>query len=146
MPDELDHVRRPALPWRDDALTECGLPAAKFVTLTVDEFVAKVGRQGRQRASMSTCMTCWSTAERWYHRGQHGSAEVKFLDTIGREIERCRWGRAAGEDRVRLAAEFRAIGLLIEAHREEFDAAVAGIAGTPKLSDVRAKKQWEGRQ
>jgi hypothetical protein len=31
--------------------------------ITREEMIAKVQRQGKQRAALSSCMTCWGTAE-----------------------------------------------------------------------------------
>ncbi|MEN6546607.1 MAG: hypothetical protein ABFE07_11230, partial [Armatimonadia bacterium] len=62
----ITHVMRAPLPWRPARLTECGLPSVEHPTISVEEFIAKVKRDGKQRASYSTCMTCWNTAKRYF--------------------------------------------------------------------------------
>lgn len=82
---EHEHVQRVLLPWRsrEDALTECGLPADPRTTLSVEEMRAKIARQGQQRAALSSCMTCWSTVNRHY---KERSGDI--LSTIHREVGR----------------------------------------------------------
>lgn len=139
MTEVLEHVRRTPLPWRDDGLTECGLDAASYPSLTVEAFVAKVKREGQMRASKSTCMTCWSRGSSHHFRGRHQQDEG-MLGAIEREIRRVIWGGRQEEDRARLLREFTAILMLIEAHREEFDAAVTGLSETTSLAAERARR------
>jgi hypothetical protein len=144
MPDEpLAHVLRAALPWRNGpVLTECGkLPGGPAPVLTLHEFVAKVKRDGKQRTSLQTCMTCWSTAARY----QAVSWEASPVDVIAREVN---WSRASawpigtgGVSDKPTARLFRdellALAELVSRHREEFDGLVQGIADTPSLADRR---------
>jgi hypothetical protein len=126
MKEPVDHILRPRLPWRGDeaAITECGFDASKVKTLTRGEFFARQKELGRQRTAMLTCMTCSDTAGRW------GTWEDDPRRAVEREVT---WeyggGYRAREDRGdRLKSELLAIAELIEAHRDEFDAAVSAIA------------------
>jgi len=143
LPDlPLDHVLRAALPWRDGpVLTECGkLPAGGMPVITVTAFIAKVKREGKQRSSMTTCMTCWSTAARHH---------VISWDTdpVGVMMREVGWARTFTPGVVRddptarlFLAELRAIADLIARHREEFDGLVDGITSAPSLDDRRRSK------
>jgi len=130
----LDHVQREPLPWRraEDVLTECGLPAASYTTLTLAQMQEKIHAQGKQRASLSSCMTCWTTMDRGYaYREEH-----PVFDAVGREVNRVRF-----HDPERLSREFRALALLAEAHREEFDAILRDMG---EATDIRAARQKKG--
>lgn len=126
MSETLDHMRRPGLPWRspDEDLTECGRPVTDVASVvTSEEMQAKVGRLGKTRSAMTSCMTCWSTAERNAYRTRTAAAPAGW-DTNPSEVLR-RWipygyGGSSAEAVV-LDAELRAIARLIESHREEFD-------------------------
>lgn len=154
----LDHIARSPLPWRQQPeLTECGIPilelAGKIVTVvTVD---ARIKQLGRTRAAFTTCMTCAHTGQKWtgYDEDQN------MLFALGREVnaveherppshpdiyagntqrierDRSRWNR-----RQQLTAELRAITALVEAHREEFQGYMAGLAETVSLSARRRKQ------
>lgn len=116
MKEPVDHILRPQLPWRTDlGITECGYDAAKVKTLTRAEFFARLKECGQQRTAMLTCMTCADTARRW------GTWEDDPRKSLEREVAwETAWGR---KDRGhRLRDELLAIGQLIAAHREEFDA------------------------
>lgn len=149
MKDPVDHIGRPPLPWRDSALTECGRPindVAKVVSR--DEAVARWKDQGAARAAYTLCMTCVQTADR--HRSTWETSPIaRFM----RECEELQWvtrlgRRNAGPDtpdpreqRADLVTrELRAIAMLIEAHRDEFDAAVAGQVETLSLDKAREAK------
>jgi hypothetical protein len=126
--EELEHVRRPNLPWRSSDLTECGLDTNR-PTITREQLRAKWKRQGQQRAAMTTCMTCLSTARRW------PSWDEDPVGCLGREAY---LGESHG-DAFRI--ELRAIALLIAAHREEFDQAVRDLNAAPTLDDLRRQRQ-----
>lgn len=122
MKEPVDHILRPALPWRigEPGITECGYDASKVKTLTRDEFNERVKDLGKQRMAMVTCMTCYDTAKRW------GTWEDDPRRALDREIT---WeyggGYRAREDRgSRLRDELVAIAALIEAHRDEFDTTI----------------------
>jgi hypothetical protein len=134
MPSEpLDHVQRVPLPWRhtEDALTECGLPAASYKTLTRAEMVAKIGEQGKRRAALSSCMTCWTAMD----RGCAYRTAAPVFDAVEREVNRFRF-----HDPERLDREFRALAMLAEAHREDFDTILRDMDEAIDLTAARAKK------
>ena len=127
MKEPVDHILRPQLPWREEgSVTECGYNAAKVQALTRSEYFARVKGMGKQRAAMFTCMTCAQTAERW------GTWEDDPRRALEREIQwEAGWSR---QDRGhQLRDELIAMADLIEAHREEFDAAV---------QSTRQKREW----
>src|SRR6266566_9811225 len=104
----LEHVQRPPLPWRREAaLTECGLPVAGHPVISRDEFIAKLKEQGKQRAAMTTCMTCYDTAQR------HPTWEEDPVMRLSREIN---WSRREGV----LKTELLALAALVSRHRDEF--------------------------
>ncbi len=144
MTDEpLAHVLRAAVPWRNGpVLTECGkLPDGTAPVLALEEFVARVKRDGKQRTSLHTCMTCWTTAAKY----QAVSWESSPVDVIAREVA---WGRVSawpmgtgGVSDKPTAHLFRdellALAELVSRHREEFDGLVQSITDTPSLADRR---------
>jgi hypothetical protein len=119
--EPVDHILRPQLPWRTDAgITECGYDASKVSSLTREAFFARLKDYGQQRTAMLTCMTCAETAKRW------GTWQDDPRKALEREIQwECGWSRTERGQRVR--DELTAIASLIEAHREEFDAAILQI-------------------
>lgn len=127
MKQPVDHIARPALPWRSGpGVTECGYDASKVTTLSRDAYVQRVKDFGRQRAAMVTCMTCANTAERW------GTWEQDPRKALGREIEwEAGWSRR--KNGTRLLDELLAIEALIAAHRDEFDA---------KVSEIGKRREW----
>ncbi len=124
MKEPVDHILRPQLPWRstDAAITECGYDASKVKTLTRPEYLQRLQDMGKQRAALFTCMTCADTASRW---GTWDDDPGRALDReIAWECGGSYWQNR--EDRgFRLRDELGAIAVLIEAHREEFDALVS---------------------
>jgi hypothetical protein len=140
MKEELDHVLRPSLPWREMNVTECGLDQAGRNVLSNEEFIARCKEYGQQRTAMVTCMTCLNTVQRWYRHGEGLTARV------GREIDRVggKWGLAL-TDGGQLDNEFKALQLLIEAHRAEFDETVATLNGATSLDQARAAKRAKQR-
>ncbi len=131
MKEPVDHIARPRLPWRNDAgLTECGHDAAKVKTLTREEYFARLKDMGRQRMAILTCMTCSETARRWK------TWEDDPREAMGREIQwETAWRR---DDRgCLLRDELQVIAGLIEAHRDEFDAAVALIQDRRAWNDKK---------
>lgn len=138
MTGPIEHSIRPPLPWRDDRITECGRPVADVASaLTREEMVAKVRRQGQQRAAMTSCMTCWSTANRHLDWDRHPSSVIeRYLSS--------RW-RTQDEDEPLIDRELRAIALLIEGHRAEFDELVEGLGAVGDLRRARLRKVREAR-
>lgn len=135
---ELDHVLRAPLPWRDTKAAECGL-AHPQRAITRDEFVARVRQQGQKRAALTTCMTCFETAQRW------PAWEHDPVARLSREFKHdVRWRPRQTEETV-LARELRALAALVEAHRDEFDAYLAGLAHTPRLDEHRSRRKEKTR-
>lgn len=147
MSGDLDHVARPALPWRDESLTECGIESPR--TISRQEFYDRVKAQGQQRASMGICMTCWHTCQR--HAGHEGlKAGATQADVVAAFVDVWRYDPAGVLDREvtwdksrrdRLNRELWAIAMVVQAHRDEFDAALDGMDAAPSLADLRARKQ-----
>jgi len=138
MKEPVDHIIRPSLPWRrglDGAITECGYDASKVKSLTRDEFFQRLKDMGKQRCAMLTCMTCSDTAQRW------GTWDDDPRLAMQREIE---WERGSAYWRARtdrgqlLKDELQAIAGVIEAHREEFDAAIAAIIQRREWNEKKA--------
>lgn len=120
-----EHVARPSLPWRvGEQLTECGRKADED-TLTRDELIAKVRKQGPSRAKITTCLTCFDTAQRWQDWNASPAA------VMARELKNVTYW--SGQAAPVIQNELRAIALLIEAHREEFDETLAALASTVPL-------------
>lgn len=144
MPDEpLAHVLRAALPWRDGpVLTECGKhPDAGMTVMSVIEFIAMVKKLGQQRASLQTCITCWTTACR--HKVTSWGADP--VGVVAREVS---WARTMRPGVVRddpsarlFRDELVAIAELIARHPEEFGNLLAGLAEAPRLADARRRKR-----
>lgn len=139
--EPLTHVIRPTLPWRDPsmAMTECGLQADSYPSVSRDEASARWRKLGAQRASLWFCMTCVQTAERW------PSWDQDPVGCIGRYTERARYRRGDTEgDEFR--RELIAIAQLIELHRDDFDGIVAGLGETVSLRDRRDARRNRGRR
>jgi hypothetical protein len=138
MKEPVDHILRPRLPWRRDdegAMTECGYDATKVKTLTRREYSYRLKDLGQQRTAMLTCMTCASTC------GRHGSWADDPRQAMQREIEWEGAGRWSHQDRgQRLKDELLAIEALIEAHREEFDAAISATVGRREWLEKKAAR------
>lgn len=130
---DITHIQRPNLPWRSDQLTECKLDATRHPTWTRDEAIAKARELGQQRFAMVVCITCMNTANR--HRTwdeDPASCLERYVGSV--------WGMKDDESQ-RLDHELRAIAMLIEAHRDEFDATVADLAGAVSLGDLRTARR-----
>ena len=124
------------------ALTECGIDAARYPTWTRDEAFAQLDKLGKQRFGLFVCMTCWGTA------GRHSTWDVDPASCMVRHADRHTFsakGRWRRDEAVQFAAELRALGLLVAAHRDEFDETVAGILAATPLTDARASKRRQAR-
>lgn len=114
MSEPLTHIARPPLPWRESGKTICGHPAGQYVDGLVINIVdahAAVRRLGKQRFAMTHCMTCAQNVGNW---------------STWEDDPRARMAREMGHLGMTKAEpviehELRAIALLIEAHRDEFD-------------------------
>jgi hypothetical protein len=135
MKEPVDHILRPSLPWRSDgAITECGYDATKVKALTRADYFQRLKDFGQLRTAMLTCMTCSDTAKRW------GTWDDDPRKALEREIAwESGWRRT---DRGwRLRDELLAIAVLIEAHREEFDAAVDTTAQRREWLEKKAARE-----
>lgn len=140
MKEPVDHIARPALPWRKDApaITECGYDATKVKTITRDEYRTRLKELGQQRCAMFTCMTCAQTA------GRYGTWDDDPRAALHREIEWEGRGRWTRDERGQLLKdELVAIAGLIEAHRDEFE---ASIQATEARREWLAKKTAHGHK
>lgn len=129
-PLSVEHVERARMPWESQRRTECGriIDADDDKVIDRDALVAKVKQQGVQRASMTTCFTCLETARRWPTWDANPAAVVyRAYSKIAHRLD----------DKERANAELRALGMLVEAHREEFDALIAGMADTVSIDARR---------
>lgn len=143
---DIDHVQRPLLPWRVESVTECGLEDASR-TITRQEFYDRMVDLGQQRTAMTVCMTCFHTCQRHAGRPKSGASRADLVSAfvnvwehdpagvIEREVQGWKSDR-----RDRMNSELRAIGFLVAAHRDEFDAALEGMESAPSLADLRSKK------
>jgi hypothetical protein len=141
--EPLEHVLRAAPPWRDGAvLTECGrLPGPETPVLSLEDFVRKVKALGKTRTSMTTCITCWTTAARW----QASRWETDPVGVMVREIDRARTvvpGQVRDNPAARLFRdELVALAELAARHHEEFAGLVAGVQAAPRLAEARQKRR-----
>lgn len=154
----VSHIERPALPWRtpEQQLTECGLPTNSYPTITRDETRDRLKEWGEQRTRMNTCVTCFDTANRW------ATWEYDPLDAIERAVNSDRRDNSRGGYWRRngltptdiapnspLRADLRAIAILIERHRDEFDRLLIGLSEVVDLSAKRREtlvKKKEARR
>jgi hypothetical protein len=142
----LEHVLRAVPPWRTGPLlTECGILAGGKPVLTREAFIAKVKAQGQKRSSMTTCMTCWSTAAN--HPGTWETDPVGVMERdTGRARHSARYAAAgvtdaSGMAAVRVRDELLAIAELIARHRGEFGVILDGLGETVRLGDRRRKRR-----
>lgn len=133
-----EHVVRPLPPWRiGQEMTECGRKPGEHV-ISRDAFLIKVRKQGKTRAAMTTCMTCFETAQRW------PDWNTNPLAVIAREVKHLTyWGGES--DKGPLRDELLAFALLAEAHREEFDATLEALGRAVPFGLSRARKERRGR-
>lgn len=130
---DITHIQRANLPWRDERVTECGLDASRHPTWSRAEVQAKQKKLGKQRLAMLTCMTCLSTYER------HTSWEEDPASCMLRHAQgnTRRWVRNPSPEQRAFSDELRAIAMLVEAHREEFDSILADLRDVVDLSQAR---------
>lgn len=133
---DITHIERTVLPWRSEKATECGLDASRHPTWTREEAIAKAKELGSQRFSMFACMTCCNTMQRHPASWQDDPASCLVRHA---EPMTMRWGREDTGEKRRFADELRAISMLIETHRDEFDALVESLGEVVDLSQQRRK-------
>lgn len=111
----VDHIIRPYPPWSEPVLTNCGHRVEKVHSvISLDEAKRRVEELGKRRAVLTICMTCADRLHPLWDHNPLGVLAAAPRDTVVRDL--------------------RAIALLIEAHRDEFDATVAGLAQTTALT------------
>jgi hypothetical protein len=139
MRDAMEHIERCTLPWQSERLTECGKPIAEFATvLSRTDAARKFREQGKQRAAMTTCMTCLNRGS-----DQPLSWEGDPAAVMRRACERLGW--RVGQDHP-MNVELRALALLVQAHRDEFDQAIRDLTGAVSLAEIRRAKAPRPRQ
>lgn len=136
MSDEpLTHIRRTPLPWRETHKTVCGRPVSQYpddLVVTLEQAKAMQRRLGQQRFALAICMTCAHNVGHWVRWDD---------DPLGR-MQREVTGGGFGKVEPEIVNELRAIALLIDAHREEFDGLVADFAGggITTMAQLRQKR------
>ncbi len=138
-PIGLEHVVRDCPPWRDEkSLTECGLSVGGYLIISRDDLLAKVTKQGQQRAALSTCMTCWQTTKR------HSTWASSPSAVLARECQPDLGPSRLVRPDQQIDLELRAIALLTEAHKGEFDSLLEDLAAAVPLHatvrSIRAKR------
>lgn len=140
MSDEpLTHIARPPLPWRDSGKTICGKPISQYaegLVINLADAHMSVRRMGKQRFALTHCMTCASNADRW------DTWENNPRGRLAREIG---YEGITKVDPI-IEHEIRAFALLIEAHRDEFDALVESFAsgGVVTMDSLRRARALRG--
>lgn len=133
----LTHVRRPALPWRESRVTECGDRGRAFpAELVIDraELVARVQAQGIRAVRDVTCRVCLANTQRLL--------SSTWADDPVRLLARELAAYALYPDRdPTLILELRAIATMVDRHRDEFDALVAALAEVPQLGAGRQRRR-----
>lgn len=140
MADPLQHIERPRLPWQTERLTECGRNPEDFREgLVIDrmEVKALLAKHGKQRVSFMLCMTCLGRSNY-----SHDTWEDNPSSVMRRHCERAGWGNDPAQP---INVELRALALLVEAHREEFDQAVRDLQGAVPLAQRRQAKRRASR-
>ena len=139
MSEPLTHIARPPLPWRESGKTICGHPVGQYVdglVINLADAHAAARRLGQQRFALTHCMTCASNARNW------STWEDNPRARLAREMGHL--GMTKAEPIVE--HELRAIALLIEAHRDEFDDLVQSYTSgdVVTLRRSRAKRVRRG--
>jgi hypothetical protein len=130
--ETMDHIERPSLPWRTETRTECGRERADVESvLTRDEAMRKIKDQGQQRAALSTCMTCMTTASRYVEWASSPA------DVMAREVRGYSPHGEPPPGIELLNRELRAVAALVEAHRDEFDGCIEGLVAAVPIDTLR---------
>lgn len=138
--EPLKHIERPALPWQTERLTECGRNPDDFregLVLERTEVKRLLAEHGKQRVAFLLCMTCLNRSNY-----SHDSWEDNPASVMRRHCERTGWG---SDPTLPINVELRALALLVEAHREEFDQAIRDLQGAVPLAAARQKKRRAAR-
>ena len=139
----VDHIARSILPWRpeESTLTECGLPAASYPTLSRRDFFWRLKDLGIRRSAMVTCITCAETASRWETWDEDPVHAMK-RETAKYWRSQYLSGHSSNRDKYRaFRSELRAIASLIAAHSDEFARLVEAHQQTPTLAERRRSRE-----
>ena len=119
MDEPLEHVLRPAPPWATTKpKTECGRPLNDVsVWVEYEAFVAKVKKQGKTRAAMTTCMSCWNVLG--YLRGSWSADPGSVLNRYVATTK--------GDDQQVANRELFALAALVLANHDEYVQLVHGL-------------------
>jgi hypothetical protein len=149
MPDDkmevLDHIARESPPWARDHFTECGRNVKDVKSfISRQECVTKIARIGKQRAAFSTCMVC---AQRSHPAETWDDWPIGIVARYCTRNHYYGYGnrRKNDSDGARIENELRSLALLVDAHQDEYDAALEAIEGMSSLADARAAKAKEAR-
>ncbi len=120
MADPLDlfpmhHIRRPDLPWRSNDLTECGLSVGDRKVFSWGEARGLVNN-GQSECPPMWCRTCWTTfAANGGLSPDEATGDKARVGALYRELTRSSYAQWSP-----LGLELRALGELVDRHREEF--------------------------
>jgi hypothetical protein len=135
----MEHIERCMLPWQSERLTECGKHVEEFaVVLTREQAARKFREQGQQRAALTTCITCMNRGQ--YQPLSWGSNPAAVMS---RACDHAGW--RPGDDHP-MNVELRALALLVEAHRDEFDEAVAALKDSASFAAARRARATQRRR
>lgn len=110
------HIVRVRLPWNTTDRTECGKDPEQFRrVVSRGEAVRRWKEVGATRARYEFCMTCVDTANRW----------PSFNDDPVEASKRGATWRTGHDDLT--SAELRAVALVLDSHRDEFEAVVGDL-------------------
>jgi len=118
------HLERYAPPWAAARRTVCGRPlndVAGWVTYEAAKRL--IERLGQTRARLVFCQTCL-TQQR--HMARPTAWDTDPASVVRDWAERAIWTHSPGYEETR--NELLALGRLVAAHRDEYDALVAGYA------------------
>jgi hypothetical protein len=128
----LAHIARDRLPWETGTpRTECGHDAIEFTRVLSREQATKRAQEiGQARSHYEFCVTCLQTVQR------HATWDRDPLSAIGRLPNG--WSTDGRAELARL--ELRAVGLLVQAHWEEYLATLDQLRSTVRLDSKRQRR------
>ena len=123
MPDLLDgppkHLERYAPPWATDRRTICGRQLTDVhAWLTWDQGKKLIAKHGVSRAQLLLCQTCLSNQRRIKSPNAWTDNPIAIVNDYSSHT----WPQSPGFDQTR--AELLSLAQLVEAHKDEFRAAV----------------------
>ena len=124
MDEPLEHVVRPSPPWATTKpKTECGrLLNDVAAWIGYETLAAKIKKQGKTRAAMTTCMSCWNALayRPMGHRSTEWNADPGSV--LARYISSTRV-----DDTPTINRELLALATLVLAHYDEYVQLVHGL-------------------